>query len=700
MIELAWPPSRIAEAVTSLAVATGLSERGDAVSLPQGAAPADDVTTEHLLAATAVPLGVEVEQLETTYVGVPALLRGAAPLLVRLPEGAGFLALVRANRRTAQLLGPDQRIHRVATREIVAALRGALIAGDAARDVDQVLDAVGFDTARRAQARSRLLETRLAGARVRGVWLLRQGVWTSFPRALVRAGVLRRALTLIATHLLGTLAMLGAWAMLAAGALSGRADPGWLAAWVLLLITALPCRAAVMWLQADLTARAGALLKRRLLVGALRIDPDALRAEGAGQSLGRAIEAVALEELLLGGGLVGLFAVVEVVVSVWLLGAGAGGALHVALFAVVAIVGVRLGAALYTRQRAWTDARLEMTHDVVEQMVGHRTRLIQQSVMDWHGAEDAAVAHAVRLMRRMDRVANALRLLPHIWLLVSLVGFAPGFIGGGASPESLAVAVAGVLYGSTALAKLVDVATDVAGAAIAWRRVAPVFHAAAREPACGAPDRVLAGAPSGGAAVDAHRLTYTHQGRAEPVFRALSLRIDPGERVLLEGPSGGGKSTLAALIAGLRRPAEGLLLAGGLDLPTLGDDGWRRRVVLAPQFHENHMVTETLAFNLLLGREWPPGPTDMREVDEVCKELGLGPLLERMPAGLWQMVGEGGWQLSHGERSRVFLARALLQRADVVILDESFGALDPSTMRQAVACARKRARTLLIISHA
>jgi ATP-binding cassette, subfamily B, bacterial len=70
-----------------------------------------------------------------------------------------------------------------------------------------------------------------------------------------------------------------------------------------------------------------------------------------------------------------------------------------------------------------------------------------------------------------------------------------------------------------------------------------------------------------------------------------------------------------------------------------------------------------------------------------------------MPAGLPQMVGETGWQLSHGERSRMFMARALLQNADLVILDESFGALDPATLRRCLQTARDRARTLLVSAH-
>jgi ATP-binding cassette subfamily B protein len=153
---------------------------------------------------------------------------------------------------------------------------------------------------------------------------------------------------------------------------------------------------------------------------------------------------------------------------------------------------------------------------------------------------------------------------------------------------------------------------------------------------------------------------FRYRDRGEPVLRGCSLRLCPGERLLLEGPSGGGKSTLVALLTGLRQPESGLVLLGGLDYRTLGAAGWRRRVVAAPQFHDNHVFAATFAFNLLMGRHWPPQPQDMTEAEALCHALGLGELLARMPAGLLQMVGDTGWRLSHGEQSRLYIARALL----------------------------------------
>ena len=197
----------------------------------------------------------------------------------------------------------------------------------------------------------------------------------------------------------------------------------------------------------------------------------------------------------------------------------------------------------------------------------------------------------------------------------------------------------------------------------------------------------------------ARDLFFRYREYAEPVLRGCSLRIAHGDRLLLEGSSGAGKSTLAAVLTGLRTPLSGLLMLNGLDRQTLGALAWRRRIVGVPQFHENHVLAETFAFNLLLGRDWPPAADDLADAEQLCHELGLGGLLARMPAGLQQMIGETGWQLSHGERSRLYVARALLQRADVVVLDESFAALDPENLQRVLRCVLRRAPTLLVIAH-
>ena len=125
----------------------------------------------------------------------------------------------------------------------------------------------------------------------------------------------------------------------------------------------------------------------------------------------------------------------------------------------------------------------------------------------------------------------------------------------------------------------------------------------------------------------------------------------------------------------------------------------------AAQRGENVAITtgtasgKSLAFNLLMGRRWPAYGDEIEEAIEVCRQLGLGELLDRMPAGIFQMVGETGWQLSHGERNRVFLARTLLQNEGLTILDESFEPLDSENAARAARLVLERVPSVVAISH-
>jgi ATP-binding cassette subfamily B protein len=343
---------------------------------------------------------------------------------------------------------------------------------------------------------------------------------------------------------------------------------------------------------------------------------------------------------------------------------------------------------------------------LVERMVGHRTRLAQEAREHWHDGEDQAVELYLPVAQQMDRwTVLMVGLVPRGWMVLGLLGLSPAFVADQTSSVMLAVSLGGILMAYRALHAMATSFVHLASAAIAWRQIAPLFHAAAHTEASGTPafaftrrahtregrERHLV--------LEAHDLVFRYREHGAPILHGCNLRLHMGERLLLQGPSGEGKSTLASLLVGLRQPESGLLLLHGLDQPTLGTDGWRRRVVAAPQFHENHIFAGTFAFNLLFGRGWPPSPEDLHEAEAICLELGLGELLDRMPGGIQQMVGETGWQLSHGEQSRLYIARALLQNADVVVLDESFAALDPVTLQLALHCVRDRAATLLVIAH-
>jgi ATP-binding cassette subfamily B protein len=356
--------------------------------------------------------------------------------------------------------------------------------------------------------------------------------------------------------------------------------------------------------------------------------------------------------------------------------------------------------------KSWTLTRLDMTHQLIERMVGHRTRLAQEWPARRDAQEDQVMKDYLHVSRRMDVSGVAVFAgVPGGWGLIGLLGLAPAFVSGTASAAGLAIAFGGLLLASRAFTGIAGGMSALAGALIAWRQVGPMFHAGA-DAATPAPFLGTAQMTSGdndahsapAKLIDASNLVFRYQAQGEPVLNNVDLSIVRGERLLLEGPSGGGKSTLASLLVGLRTADSGLLLLNGLDRHTLGGH-WHHLATEAPQFHENHILSGTIGFNLLMGRNWPASEDELEEAKQLCVELGLGDLLDRMPSGMMQMVGETGWQLSHGERSRIFLARALLQKSQLTIMDESFAALDPETLELCLNCAFKHTQTLLVIAH-
>lgn len=700
---LSWPLARLGEAAERLGRAAGFAPAGGEPPIPPSELHRQArENLERWIEAAAVALGFDAEPIDLPYLELERVLGRSAPMLVRLPETdpPHFLAILRARHRNVTLLGPDLVPERVPLSELRSALVRGIEAPHAAT-VESVLDAAGLHGPRRVRARRELLRSLVGNAKGGEGWVLRLAPGAPFGRWLEQAGVTAHLLAFLATQLVHYVLFLASWWLMGRAVLQGRFDPGWLLAWVLLLLTLVPLQVLSTWLQGYIAIAGGGVLKQRLLHGALRLEPEEVRTDGVGHLLGRVLESDVLEALALSGGFQAVVACMELAFSAFVLWAGAGGAPH-ALLLLAWLLVLLLGSwRYYQLRRGWTRARLDMTNDLVERMVGHRTRLAQEQRGRWHADEDRLLERYLETSRQMDLLGGTLMGAgPRGWLVLGVLGLAPTFVSGGAAQHLVAVSLGGVLLALSAFGRLVAGAQNLSGALVAWEEVTSLYRAAGHKEDVGAPAFVAAlPAEEGSPILKGEDLVFRYAGRPEPVLRHCMLEIRQGERLLLEGPSGCGKSTLASLITGLRRPQSGLLLLHGLDRHTLGSLGWRRHVVSAPQFHENHVLAESLAFNLLLGRRWPPSDRDLEEAEQICRELGLGPLLERMPAGMLQMVGESGWQLSHGERSRLFIARALLQGADLVLFDENFAALDPETMEQCLMSVLRRAPTVLVIAH-
>ncbi|MEU9579101.1 ABC transporter ATP-binding protein [Streptomyces chilikensis] len=181
----------------------------------------------------------------------------------------------------------------------------------------------------------------------------------------------------------------------------------------------------------------------------------------------------------------------------------------------------------------------------------------------------------------------------------------------------------------------------------------------------------------------------------EEVLHGVSFRAEPGQTVALVGSSGAGKSTVAQLVPRLYDACSGAVRVGGVDVRDLGAASLRGAVGMVTQ--DGHLFHDTVRANLLLAR---PG-ADEDELWDVLRRARLEDLVRSLPDGLDTVVGERGYRLSGGERQRMTIARLLLARQRVVLLDEATAHLD-NTSEAAVQEALAEAlegRTALVIAH-
>jgi ATP-binding cassette, subfamily C, bacterial len=180
-----------------------------------------------------------------------------------------------------------------------------------------------------------------------------------------------------------------------------------------------------------------------------------------------------------------------------------------------------------------------------------------------------------------------------------------------------------------------------------------------------------------------------------PVLAGVSLTIGAGRFTVLYGPSGAGKTTIADLILGLYRPDGGRIYVDGIPLERLDLLAWRRGVGYVPQ--ESFLFHDTIYRNVTLGDD----SVSRDEVERALRAAGAEEFVRERAAGLDTVIGEAGTKLSGGQRQRLSIARALLHRPRLLILDECTANLDPETEREILRTLRDLGEevTILVISH-
>jgi ATP-binding cassette subfamily C protein CydD len=190
-------------------------------------------------------------------------------------------------------------------------------------------------------------------------------------------------------------------------------------------------------------------------------------------------------------------------------------------------------------------------------------------------------------------------------------------------------------------------------------------------------------------------VTVSYPGRRDPALDRVTLRIEPGARILLTGPSGAGKSTLLAVLLGFCEPVSGSVRAAHSEIRTLDLHRWRAQIAWVPQLPT--VFAGTVRDNIALGR---PG-TRPDEVAAAAELAGADAFIAGLPRGYDTELGERGFRLSAGQRQRIALARAFLRAAPLLLLDEPTAHLDVASaaaLRTRIATAMA-ASTVLVVSH-
>lgn len=201
--------------------------------------------------------------------------------------------------------------------------------------------------------------------------------------------------------------------------------------------------------------------------------------------------------------------------------------------------------------------------------------------------------------------------------------------------------------------------------------------------------------PAGRAVLEAQITRFQYPENSQSALNAVEFTLEPGKMLGLCGPTGSGKSTLLALLQRQFDVTEGDVSYHGLSLKEIQLDDWRARLAIVSQ--TPFLFSDTVAQNIALGR---PEATQ-EEIEEAARLASVHDDILRLPQGYETEVGERGVMLSGGQKQRISIARALLMKAEILILDDALSAVDGRTEHQILHNLRQWGsdRTVIISAH-
>jgi thiol reductant ABC exporter CydC subunit len=369
-------------------------------------------------------------------------------------------------------------------------------------------------------------------------------------------------------------------------------------------------------------------------------------------------------------------------------------ALAAGLLAAAAVAPV---AAAFGRRagRTQVDARGALTADLVEGLMAAPELAVYGGVDDRLATlseRDRALVRSARVAALVDGAGEGARLLLAGVTTTAVLALAVAAHADGRLDRTLVAMLTLLALASfEAVQALTQGARDLAVAVAAGGRLFDVLDRESRVTDPAEPAAV----PDGPVTIAFEDVAVRYPGSTERALDGFSLRLEPGRRIALTGPSGAGKTTAVNLLLRFVDPERGRVTLDGRDLRAYRQDDVRAAIAVAGQ--DAHLFSASIRDNVALGRA---GASDA-EIADALRRAAILDWVRGLPAGLDTLVGEEGRELSGGQRQRLILARALLADRRILVLDEPTAHLDVATAERLIddVLAAAGATTVLLITH-
>ncbi|MBP9707776.1 MAG: ABC transporter ATP-binding protein [Oligoflexales bacterium] len=506
----------------------------------------------------------------------------------------------------------------------------------------------------------------------------------------------------VANYLLFVLT-LDAFSQLISGTL---VEDGRVFAWGMLLFTAIPLNTFLVYKFGNMGLVFAVYFRQFLLAKVLNIPRAEVRQKGIGGFLGAMAEADKVDVTVIQGANYLIVGAIQITILLTLI------FMHPVLWYFGIALAIWISIMFYYNYRfyvnslVWAFQRLNISSSIFEKMQGLLTERLQRDKRDIEKEDDLSMSNYYNVSKQYDNasIRNEF-LIDAAWTPLSCLLLLPLIFIDEANTSTFVTGVGFVILSSIVIMLLIEGLGFIGEALVAYRQIEKVvggFSAKQIKQTTSFVESVVAVADGSDQPeiLKIRDLDFRYKDQNRLVLDGCNFSVKLNDKILLGGKSGGGKSTLAKIMNLENDPLHGSVVLNGLDRSAWHNFQWRKKVVYIPQFHNNHIFSGSVAFNLLIARQWPAQKSDLVRMRSICSDLGLDDVLRSMPQGIWQLLGESGWQLSHGEKSRFYIARGILQDPDILILDESLASVDPDTADMVLSAIDKYTKTCIMIAHA